>query len=176
MRKLITPLILLTTLITFGQSPNNQVKTCFAWGAEVGSSIDVSEHDMSALDFGAYFGFSRGWIKFAGVGASANIMVNNSCRSYPVYASFRTDFSNSRRLLFADVRGGISLNYLPDNVSQTCPYVSSGVGINLAGNNNFNSYIWLGYTYIGRNNVDTPDYLIYYEDLHFVTVRLGIVF
>ena len=34
----------------------------FTWGADAGASIDLSGNDMSAVDFNAVFGMSRGWI------------------------------------------------------------------------------------------------------------------
>ena len=84
----------------------------FTWGADAGASIDLSGNDMSAVDFNAVFGMSRGWINFLGLGVEADIMISNSCRSYPIYVNFRTNFQNKPSLLFWDVKLGTSLNYL----------------------------------------------------------------
>lgn len=153
-----------------------QSKLRFAWGAEAGSSIDMGGHDMSSVDFNASFGMSRGFIKFLGIGAGANIMVSNSCRTYPVYINFRTDFNKRLRLLFADIRGGMALNYLDNNQSQVAPYGAAGVGINLATGLKFRSYLWAGYTLIWRNDIVEGDAVTPYEPLHMASIRLGVSF
>lgn len=148
----------------------------FTWGAEAGSSIDLSANDMSSIDFNAGFGLSYRWIQLAGVGAAAHIMVSNSCRSYPVYAIVRVPFSPRYDLLFADVRAGVSLNYLDHNVSQTRPYAAVGIGINLAKGHTFRSYIFAGYTFMGRSDIIDGEIFRQYHDVHLATVKLGIAF
>lgn len=151
-------------------------RVVFSWGAEAGSSIDMSENDMSSVDFNATFGLRYRWISFAGVGAGANIMVSNSCRTYPVFAVFRTDFSGCVRFLFLDLRGGAALNYLSSNVSQTDAYGAAAVGFVLSTGKTFRSYITAGYTYVGRRDVITGDVTTAYRPLSMVSIRLGISF
>ncbi|MCM1037108.1 MAG: hypothetical protein NC406_07280 [Bacteroides sp.] len=148
----------------------------FAWGAEFGGSIDLSAHDMSSIDFGAAFGLRYRWLSFAGVGVGANVMVSNSCRTYPLYLGLRTGFTERPHIVFVDVRGGVALNYLPSDVQQSGPYASLGVGFNLAGNRKFQSYIIAGYTFMGRKDVTTEIGTQPYEDLHYAGVRLGVTF
>lgn len=178
MKRFFIILIMALPLMARAASEGEEVssKTRFAWGAEAGSSIDLSGHDMSSIDFNAAMGLSRGWISFLGVGAGADIMVSNSCRTYPVFALFRTDFSKRVKLLFMDVRVGAALNYLPNNVSQTAPYVSLNLGINLATGKTFRSYVLAGYTYIDRKDVTRDERVTPYEPLHLATIRLGIAF
>lgn len=151
-------------------------KVRFAWGAEFGSSIDLSAHDMSSIDFNAGFGLSWRWLSLAAIGAGANIMVSNSCRTYPLFAVIRTSFSDRPRLVFLDVRGGVALNYLPRNMTQTGAYTSAGIGFNLAGNRKFQSYIVAGYTFINRRDVTDQTGTQPYEPLHFAGIRLGVSF
>ena len=148
----------------------------FAWGAEFGSTIDMSGHEMSSVDFNVSAGLSYKWLSFAGVGVGANIIVSNSCRTYPVYAHLRTDFSNLVKFLFLDMRGGVAFNNLEDNVNQTGAYISPAIGFNLATGNTFRSYITVGYTYIHRKDVVRNDEVIPYSPLSMATVRLGIAF
>ncbi|MDO4320841.1 MAG: hypothetical protein Q4C34_09740 [Bacteroidales bacterium] len=173
---LITACVMTVMAAVAAEPADGGVKTRFAWGAEFGSSIDLSGHDMSSIDFNAGFGVSHGWLSLAGVGAGANIMVSNSCRTYPIFAIIRTSLSPRRRLVFLDLRGGIALNYLTDNLSKTSPYVSAGLGFNLAGGRNFQSYIVAGYTYNGRGHVETAEIIRDYEPLHYAGIRLGIEF
>ena len=152
------------------------VRVRFAWGAELASSIDLSGHDMSSIDFNAYFGLRYKWLSLAGVGAGVDIMVSNSCRTYPLFAVFRTDFSKYVKIAFLDVRGGVALNYLPNNVSQTAPYASASVGFNLARSPKFRSYILVGYTFVGRKDVVTEDRTVDYPSLSMASIRLGVAF
>ena len=149
----------------------------FAWGAEVGSTIDMSGNEMSSIDINAAFGLSYKWLSFAGIGAGANIMVSNSCHTYPIYAVLRTDFSKLVKVMFIDLRGGIALNYLDENICQTGGYISPSIGFNLASGATFRSYITVGYTYISRKDEVRPDETILpYKSLSMATVRLGVAF
>ncbi len=155
---------------------SDRMRVCFAWGAELASSVDLSGHDMSSIDFNAYLGLRYRWLSLAGVGAGANIMVSNSCRTYPVFAVVRTDFSRYVKLLFLDFRGGLALNYLPDNVSQQAPYAAASIGFNLARSSKFRSYVLFGYTFIGRKDVASEEMTTEYPSLSMVSVRLGVAF
>lgn len=148
----------------------------FAWGGHVGSSIDMSEHNMSSLNIGADFGLRWRWVRFFGVGAEAAAMVSSSYRSYPVYAIFRTDFSNRPRLLFMDLRGGVSLNYFEDNSQYTGAYGSAGMGITLAKGKNFSSHLILSYTYIGKDTCNLGTQQRKCPGVSVATMRLGVSF
>jgi len=150
--------------------------TRFAWGAEVGSSVDLSAHDMTSIDFSASFGVSHRWIMLAGIGAGAHMMISNSCRTYPIFAVFRTDFSSFTKVLFVEVRGGMALNYLYDNANQTDPYGGVYLGFNLARGKKFKSYITAGYTHIGRKDVHSGEQVSKYDALSLASVRLGVTF
>lgn len=148
----------------------------FVWGADVGSTIDMSGKEMSSIDINAAFGVGYKWLNFAGIGAGANIVVSNSYRIYPIYAMVRSDFSNLVKFVFLDLRGGIALNYLSRNVRQTGGYVSPSIGFNLATGTTFRSYITVGYTYLYRKDMTVGDDIIPYSPLSMATVRLGVAF
>lgn len=148
----------------------------FAWGAEVGSTIDMSGHDMSSIDVNLSVGASYSWLSFAGIGAGANIVVSNSCRTYPIYVDLRTDFSKFVKFVFLDFRGGVALNYSENNMNQTGLYLSPSLGFNLASGTTFRSYITLGYTYIARHDVNNGDDIIPLRPLSMASLRLGIAF
>lgn len=187
MRRLATAALLAVTAM-FGaqaQMPHTEIvaslqpaaeKVRFTWGAEFGGSVDLSAHDMSSIDFSAAFGLRYRWITFAGAGAAANVMVSNSCRTYPIFAMLRTSFSNRPRLVFVEARGGVALNYLPDNTDQAGPYGSLSIGFNLAGGQKFQSYITAGYTFVSRKDVTTEIGTQPYEDLSYAGIRLGVMF
>ena len=160
----------------------------FVWGADFGSTVDLSGADMSSIDINAAFGVGYKWLSLGGIGAGANIMVSNSSRAYPIYAIFRTDFSKLVKPMFLDLRGGIALIYLSGNEAddgwngnfrQTGGYISPSIGFNLASGRTFRSYITLGYTYVSRKDVTRSgdgDAAIPFKPLNMATVRLGISF
>ena len=150
--------------------------TKFAWSAEFGSSVDLSGSDMSSIDIGASVGVSHKWIMLAGMGVGANIMISNSCRTYPLYAVFRTDFSSFLKIMFVEACGGIALNYLHNNQNQTDAYAGLYLGFNLARGKKFRSYITAGYTYIGRKDVVSNEVITEYKPLSLASVRLGVTF
>lgn len=156
------------------EAPDNRAH--FAWGAEFGSSIDLSANDMSSVDFNAGFGVRWRWLTFAGAGAGANIMVSNSCRTYPIFAILRTSFSSRPQVVFMDLRGGVALNYLPHNVTQTGGYGSVGVGFNLARSRKFQSYLVAGYTFVTRKDVNDEMGFQPYDMLNYAGIRLGVTF
>lgn len=159
------------------QTADTQAGTRFVWGAEAGAGIDMSNNDMSSVDFNASFGLSRGLFDMVGIGAGVNMPVSNSCRSYPIFAVLRTDFSRQLRLCFLDVRGGVSLNYLARSQQQTGLYGSVNIGVNLATGSKFRSYVLVGYTFIDRKDLweDEMTFTMY-SPLHMATIRLGVCF
>ncbi|MDE6161416.1 MAG: hypothetical protein K2F77_07135 [Muribaculaceae bacterium] len=158
-------------------------RVSFAWGAQLGGAIDMSGQNMSSIDFYGIVGMRYKWIKLFGVGVGADIMVSNSCRSYPVFASFRTDFLSKRRgLLFLDTRAGIANNTFPGSVQRTGFYGYAGLGINLATGRRFASFMSLGYTMVQRGYVtvdggpDMPSERNFLPHLHCASVSFGVVF
>lgn len=193
MRQLFLFLSVLLALNLFAETPHDSIAsvkpgnwvpapveksagTRFAWGAEFGSSVDLSANDMSSIDISASFGVSHRWIMLAGLGAGANMMISNSCRTYPIFAVFRTDFSSFMKILFVEVRGGMALNYLPANVSQTGGYGGLYLGFNLARGKKFRSYITAGYTFVERRDVHQGDVVTKYDHLSLASVKLGVTF
>lgn len=117
----------------------------FTWGADVGSAIDLTANDMSSIDIHGYFGYKGLWTRLLGIGVGINSMINNSSRCYPVYAIYRTSFTELPQLCFMDLRLGLSFNNILHYPSQTNFYGSIGVGITLAKGRKFSSHIILSY-------------------------------
>ncbi len=165
-----------TVIIEETDEPAKRTPVEFAWGAGAGASIDMSANDMSAVDFDIYFGMRRTWIQFLGVGAQADIMVSNSCRSYPLFLAFRTGFRNSPTRVFMELKGGVALNYLEHNHRQTGGYAFGGLGVRLASGPHFSSHIVLGYSWIQRKQVIGTEMIHNFTDLHYATVKIGVTF
>lgn len=148
----------------------------FAWGSDLSGNVDLSAHDMSAIGLCVEAGMRWRWIRFLGVGVEGNIMVGNSNRSYPLFVNFRTDFSNRRRLVFMDLRGGVAFNYFNDNDQETGAYASGGFGVTLAAGKTFSSHIILAYTYLSQDKCFNGNYERDCPGISMVTLRLGVAF
>lgn len=148
----------------------------FVWGADLGGAVDLSANDMSTLNLDAYFGYRGGIIDAFGVGAAINMMVNNSNRTFPVYALLRTSFRTAPSLCFLDLRGGIAFNNVADNTTRSSLYLSPGVGFNLARGKTFRSYITLSYVYNGMQPYYDADGHHAIDGIHLASVRFGISF
>lgn len=144
----------------------------FTWGADAGSSIDMSATDMSAIDINVNIGYKGPYVRFLGIGAGISPMVNNSSRIYPVYALFRSSFSARPRFCFLDLRAGAAFCNLRELSTQADFYGSLGLGITLAHGKRFSSHIILAYSYIALQG----EAKYYLDDLHFATLRLGVSF
>lgn len=171
----------------------------FTWGADLGSSVDLTANDMTSIDLTGYFGYKNNWLRFLGVGASINSMLGNASRCYPLYAMLRTSFSSRPQLCFLDLRGGVSVNNILNHKSQTGLYGSIGLGITLAKGKKFSSHIIVSYTYIPTHPytvltevpvTDSPGEVfegdptptttietrVSFPDLHFASIRIGCAF
>lgn len=214
MKAKIAILFLITALQSFAQAPASDRETIiadqsdsnstlghFTWGADLGTSIDMTANDMSSIDLTGYFGYKGAWIRFAGIGAGINSMISNSSRNYPIYAMLRTSFSPTPQLCFLDLRAGISVNNISTLPSQTGFYGSIGIGFTLAKGKKFSSHVILSYNYlplrpvtvtytkemevIGAEHSDetTPKFetvsvtdRISLPDIHYAALRIGCSF
>ncbi len=178
MKKLLFLILMLCAILPAraAETPDAAMHTRprFAWGAETGGSVDLSGNDMSSFDFNLSFGIRYRWLKFAGIGTGADIMVSNSCRTFPVYVRIATDFHTLPQLLFLDLKGGIGFNYLENNRQSTGAYAYSGLGINFARTAKFSSYMSIGYSFIQHR--DNTDAIVTHSDLHMATIKIGINF
>lgn len=149
----------------------------FAWGVDIGSSIDLDSEDMTTVNLEAYFGYRNSWINILGVGAGIDMMINNSSRYYPVYAIFRTNFTTRPTLCFFDLRTGAAFNQLSDNTTQTCFYINPSLGINLVRGKTFSSYVSVGYIYNGLDSFGpADDRTSLRHGLNMANIRIGITF
>ncbi|MBD5231061.1 MAG: hypothetical protein HDS66_02755 [Bacteroidales bacterium] len=128
-----------------GNRGRSLIGSHFTWGADVGSSVDLSGSDMTTFDIDAYFGYKGSLIRTAAVGAGVHKAFGNSYTFIPVYALLRTSFRSEPSLLFFELKGGYSFNTLADSGSAGGAYGSLGVGFNLAMSKKLQSHIVLSY-------------------------------
>ncbi|MDE7410928.1 MAG: hypothetical protein K2M94_02705 [Paramuribaculum sp.] len=148
----------------------------FVWGAEVGGSVDMTSNSMSTVNLDAFFGYKNSFIDALAVGASVNMVLSNSVRSFPVYMLLRTNFCNRPTFAFMDLRGGVVINNFGASRDQAGFYISPGVGFRLASGKTFTSYITVSYVYNGMRPYSRGDIHYDIDGLHMACMRLGISF
>jgi hypothetical protein len=173
---IVIALLCLISYSTYAQTESTPRPLRFAWGANLSGGVEVSNHNMSTLGINGEFGLQYRWVRFLGASAEANITIGNSARIYPISMVFRTDFSNTQKLLFLDVRGGMALVYNEDNSQESQPYASGGVGVTLAHGKTFASHLIIGYTYVGRDECTRGERLLKCPGMSYATMRLGLSF
>jgi hypothetical protein len=174
----IAALLCLVGIAASAQSKDNNTARPlrFAWGANFTGGVELSEHNMSTIGINGEFGLQYRWIRFVGASAEGNIVIGNSSRVYPISAVFRTDFSNTQKLLFMDLRGGVALLYHEDDSQENTPYASAGLGVTLAHGKTYSSHIIIGYSYVGQETCTFGERLRKCPGISYVTMRLGLAF
>jgi hypothetical protein len=165
-------------LLAHAETPAAQspVPLQFAWGANIDGAVELSGHNMSTFGLNGEFGLQYRWIRFLGASAEADITIGNSSRLYPFSVVFRTDFCNTRQLMFLDVRGGVALLYHEDDSRENSAYASAGVGVTLAHSKTYSSHLILGYTYVSQDQCSFGDRLRICPGISYISMRFGITF
>ena len=174
-RTAISIITFLSLLSANAQTNDNTPQHGFTWGVEVGSGIDMGGDNMSTLNLAALIGYRTSWINFAGVGLGIDMMMSNSCRSFPIYGMIRSSFAEKPKLFCAEMRAGVALNQATDVPDRTNLFLQPGAGIYLATGKTFASYITLSYTYNAMTFYgDKKDTLVH--GLNMATLSLGVTF
>lgn len=148
----------------------------FTWGADIGSSIDLSGQGLSTLDLDAYFGYKGSLIRTAAAGAGVHKAFGNQYTFIPVYGLIRTSFRSEPSLVFFELKAGYSFNTLHDSGSQGGAYGSVGVGINLAMSRAFQSHIVLSYGFFTMRDATELDVPYSGNNISYAVLRFGVNF
>jgi len=119
-------------------------KSHFTWGAEFGSSIDLTGHDLSTFDLDVILGYKNKYIKTAGVGVGVHRTVQGGNIFIPIYAMIRTSFTSRPSICFLHARFGYSFNTIEDSPMFGDFSSLLGCGFNLSQSRKAKTYIILG--------------------------------
>lgn len=150
----------------FQSTSGNLSFSHFTWGVDVGSSIDLTSHDMSTFDVDAVLGFKNSFIKTAGIGIGIHRSVQSGDNFIPVYALLRTSFTRRPSLCFFNLRIGYSFNTIGDSPCYGDFSTAAGIGFNLSSSRMAKTYIIVGagYRYFKQRHIDAIDKL----DTHYI--------
>lgn len=147
-----------------------------AFGAEIGTNIDLSGTESSCFDIDVYAGYRKGMIQCAGVGVGIHPSFAHKRMFIPVYAMFRCNFKPGKSLCFFDLKAGMSINELTPDVHNTGAYASGGIGFNLASSRQFSTYAIIGYSFTQITPFADGETIRNEHALHAVSIRIGITF
>lgn len=148
----------------------------FTWGAEAGSSLDLTTNDLSTFDVDVVLGFKNSFIKLAGIGAGIHRSIHTGNNFIPVYAVLRTSFRRKPSLFFLNLQAGYSFNSISDAGTLGDFTGALGVGINLQQSSVAKSYIILSgaYQYFSTANLQKIDLDQHY--IFFARLVIGVNF
>lgn len=173
---LIIWLMFATVELSAQNYPEKSVWNHFVWGAEVGGSVDMTSNSLSTVNLDSYFGYRNTYIDALAIGASVNMVLSSSARSFPIYMLLRTNFCRKPTFAFMDLRAGVIINSFGSSHDQAGAYVSPGVGFRLATGKTFTSYLTISYVYNGMRPYHKANVNYDIDGLHLACLRLGISF
>lgn len=129
----------------------------FTWGAELGSTIDLTGHDLSSFDLDVLFGYKNDILKLAGVGVGVHRSFHSGATQIPVYGTIRTSFRPKPSLLFMDIAAGYQFDTRKDTKTFGDFMCSLGLGVNFSQNQRAKSYMIIsaGYRYFNEKHKTT---------------------
>lgn len=129
----------------------------FTWGAELGSTIDLTGHDLSSFDLDVLFGYKNNILKLAGVGVGVHRSFHSGATQIPVYGTIRTSFRPKPSLLFMDIAAGYQFDTRKDTKTFGDFMCSLGLGVNFSQSQRAKSYMIIsaGYRYFNERHKTT---------------------
>ncbi len=142
----------------------------FTWGAEAGSSLDMTSHDMSSFDVDVLLGYKNSFLKMVGIGGGIHRSIHTGNNFIPVYAVIRTGFRDKPTPLFMNLQAGYSFNTIDGTKSSGNFYGAMGLGVNLQQTRVAKTYVIasLAYQYFTDENmakIDLDTHYIFYAKL-----------
>lgn len=152
------------------------VSSHFTWGADLGSSIDLSGNDQSTFNADVVFGYKNHIIRILGAGAGVHRSIGSGDNFIPVYLIFRSSFSRSHKLLFMNLKAGYSFNTIGNAATYGDSAASIGLGFNLAMSRKFMSHIIINYGFRHFSKLHRDMIGIAHRDVHLAELSFGINF
>lgn len=148
----------------------------FTWGAEAGSSLDLTSNDLSTFDVDVLLGYKNKFIKLLGFGAGIHRSIHTGNNFIPVYAVIRTSFRSKPSLFFLNIQGGYSFNNIADSGLIVDFTSSLGLGINLQQTQVSKSYIIISACYQHFDEVHRKLFDIDSRNITFARLVIGVNF
>lgn len=148
----------------------------FTWGADLGSSVDLTGHDFTTFDATLCFGYKNSIFNIAGISVGIRRAIGTGNTFVPLCAIVRTNFRKRPSLLFFNFTTGYSFNTIKDSKRMGGFVLSAGLGINLSQNNICRSHIIIGYGFYHINDQQVTNLNMDINHVDLAQIGLGIEF
>lgn len=151
-------------------------KRHFAWGAEVGSSVDLTGNNLTTFDANIYAGWKNALFPIAGVGIGIQRSIGNSNTFIPVFGLLRTSFRTKPSRFFFNLKAGYSVNTIAKGKKKGGFFCSPGIGMALNQAKRVQTYVLLSYGYYHLNEQQVNEIQPDIRHIDFAQISIGITF
>lgn len=160
----------------FPDASKSLINSHFTWGAEFGTSIDISGYDTSTFNADIVLGYKSSLFKTLGIGAGVHRAFGTGDNFVPVYTVIRTSFSKRPKLFFMSFKAGYSFNTMGDAPTFGDTNAALGAGINLAVSKKFQSHIILAYEFRHFNKRHKSSLDLAADNISLASISFGVNF
>lgn len=167
--------LLLFPKVCFAGFPGKEIPSRpICLGFELGSSIDMSGHDLSTIDFDIVTGFRNRAIQTLGLGSGIHKAMGSRNTFIPIYFVCRTSFVSRPTLCFMHFKAGYNFNTVGNSKTFGGSNASLGLGFNLSSSKSFTSHIVVAYGFRHFNSSERNPLEV--RDVSLAQVFFGLLF
>lgn len=148
----------------------------FAIGAEIGSSVDLTSHNLTTFDADINCGYSNKVFPLIGIGFGIHRSIGNANSFIPVYGIIRSYLRKKTSNFFLNLKVGYSFNTLSSAAREGGFLTSVGLGMNLKRTRSLTSYILLAYGFYHINEHQVNDLQLDVNHIDFAQIIFGVSF
>lgn len=148
----------------------------FAWGAELGSSIDMTSNNLTTFDAVLYAGYRCPYLDFVGAGAGVQRAFGSGNTLVPLFVNIISSFRPRPGRFFMNLRSGYSFNTISDADTRGGFLLSVGGGVYLVRTARLRSFIALTYGYYHLNRRQVNDLQMNIKHVDYAQLSIGINF
>ncbi len=148
----------------------------FTWGAELGSSVDLTSNNLTTFDVYLNLGYKSNLFPLLGASVGIQRAIGTGNTFVPIYFIMRTTFRNRPSRFFMQLKAGYSFNTIESTKALGGFSMSAGVGMVLVKSKKIATQLFLAYGLYHLNMRYLADVSINQSTLSFAQLGIGINF
>lgn len=146
------------------------------WGAEVGSSVDLTGNDLTTFDAHLNCGYTNSLFRIIGVGLGVQRSVSNANTFIPFYGVISTSFRTKPSNFFFNLKAGYSFNTVNSGRNKGGFLCSTGLGMMLKRSRLVSAYIMLAYSFYHLDRTVVSEQQLDINHVDFAQIIFGVSF
>lgn len=146
------------------------------WGADLGSSVDVTGNNLTTFDVNLNFGYANPAIQILGLSMGMHRAFGSGNTFVPVCAILRTSFRSRPSRFFFNLKAGYSFNTIQEDEFKGGFQLSTGLGIILQRSRKIQSHIILGYGFYHINSKQAQNITLDVRHVDYAQLAIGVSF